>query len=126
LARDGNKSFLPDFLHPSSITPTHPNGVYTVIATGNRQLDRIDLLSQIGIDNPGRDWIAHHISYDPVTNTMQMQLVDQVAHRPAHVGGVNDFQIDTGTKYGTSAATTEAQRRTEAINSNAITTGAYR
>ena len=113
LARVGNISFL-ERQHPSSLTPDNLGGVWNIPATGNRHQDRLDFLDLLGIDNPGRDWHVHHTSWNPDTNMMQVQLVDASTHMSrSHVGGINDFQQETGTRYGTADAREEAQRRNE-------------
>ena len=39
------------------------------------------------------DYVAHHISYDPTTNTMKMQLVRQDVHsKVSHEGGVKQYR----------------------------------
>ena len=46
------------------------------------------------------DYIAHHISYDKETNTMEMQLVHKESHKAVpHKGGVKDYEDQTGQKY---------------------------
>jgi hypothetical protein len=66
--------------------------------------------------DPGRKWQSHHVDYDPETNTMRGQLVDTEYHsNHAHVGGANDFQNETGFKYGSQEAIDEAARRNIAL-----------
>ena len=95
LVSSGNICFISG-LHPSSVSPSNPGGIFEIITTGNRPGDRRALLDAIGIDNPGRGWHAHHVTYNPTTNTMQMQLVDAKTHGSiSHVGGMNDLQLNT-------------------------------
>jgi hypothetical protein len=47
----------------------------------------------------------------PPANLMVGQLVDRLAHRASHNGGVDEFQRDTGLQYDTPEARREALRR---------------
>jgi uncharacterized protein RhaS with RHS repeats len=92
----GQTSFIGDALHPGTVTPNNPGGVYTIKATGSYQGDKAALFGAANIKgsfaNHG-DYVAHHVSYDPKTNTMQMQLVRQDVHsKVSHVGGVKDYR----------------------------------
>ena len=42
------------------------------------------------------EYRVHHVSYDPKTNEMTMQIVKKDPHRIGHVGGAKDFKDDTG------------------------------
>lgn len=100
---------------PSQTTSsTNLHGIFTVDATGSYYDDRKALANAIGIDDPGKNWRAHHIDYDPKTNTMRMQFVHQDYHSYSHVGGADDFYRDTGFKYGSDEAVAEAAKRNEA------------
>ena len=50
------------------------------------------------------DYVAHHISYDPATNTMKMQLVRQDVHSEvSHIGGAKEYrEVHNGEGYGKS------------------------
>ena len=49
----------------------------------------------------GTDYRSHHVSYDPETNKMIMQIVHNDYHKIDHTGGAKQFKEDTGFKYGT-------------------------
>ena len=90
----GQTSFIGDALHPGTVTPDNPGGVYTIKATGSYQGDKAALYGEAKLkESFSPDYVAHHISYDPETNTMQMQLVRQDVHSPvSHVGGVKEYR----------------------------------
>lgn len=92
----GSTSFIGDALHPKTVTPNNPGGVYTIKATGTYQGDKGALFGAAKIKgsfSDHSDYIAHHISYDPETNTMKMQLVKESVHsKVSHVGGVKDYR----------------------------------
>ena len=102
----GNTSFLSEVLHPSTVNSANPNGVYIIKATGSHAGDKKALYAAAGLkESYNPDWISHHVSYNPDTNEMTMQLVDRDAHKIKHKGGVDDFvkhhKID---KYGSEDA----------------------
>ncbi|APU09439.1 hypothetical protein A5M85_03820 [Cellulophaga lytica] len=102
-------------IHPGTITPDNPHGIYTVDATGYNGGDRAALIEKSKIKNPGGNYHAHHIDYDPKTNTMRMQMVHKDYHGThSHIGGGNDFKQDTGFKYGSDDAIAEANKRNKA------------
>ncbi|MFJ1435375.1 RHS repeat-associated core domain-containing protein [Capnocytophaga canimorsus] len=90
----GKTSFIGEALHPKSITPNNLGGVYTIQATGTYQGDKIALYKAIGLkESFSVEYVAHHISYDIETNTMQMQLVKQKIHsKVSHIGGVKEYK----------------------------------
>ena len=94
--RGGATSFLNSVVHPDTINPEHPNGIYTIQATGNYNQDKKELFGEAGLKKSFDDYkgyVAHHISYDPETNTMEMQLVLEEAHsKVPHTGGVKEYQ----------------------------------
>lgn len=97
--------FPGDIVHPGTITPDNPEGIYTIKATGDYLEDRILLAKEAGINMPDSyKWRAHHIQYDPETNTMQMQFVDASYHSHPHFGGAGEFERMTGFKYGSAGA----------------------
>lgn len=98
---------------PQTTNSENLHGVFTIDATGSYVKDREALANKIGINDPGRNWRAHHIDYDPQTNTMRMQFVHQDYHSYSHVGGADDFYKATGFKYGTDEAVAEAAKRNE-------------
>lgn len=90
---------------PETVTPDNPEGIYVIRATGDYTYDRILLARAAGISVPDSDlWISHHITYDPETNTMEMQFVDALYHRHSHFGGAGAFEKITGYKYGSIGA----------------------
>jgi uncharacterized protein RhaS with RHS repeats len=102
LAADSNVVFSPEILHPKTVTPDNPTGIYTVEASGYYGTDKASLYGKAKLKESfdGNQWVAHHISYDPVTNTMQMQLVEVTAHsKTDHVGGVKEYESHNDTKY---------------------------
>ncbi|MCL5247601.1 hypothetical protein M4I21_17405 [Cellulophaga sp. 20_2_10] len=98
-------------IHPGTITPNNPHGIYTIDATGDYFDDRAATSKKAGIKDPGKNYRSHHIDYDPKTNTMRMQIVHKDYHSHPHVGGAKDFQNDTGHKYGTNESRAEAKAR---------------
>ena len=99
--RAGNTSFLPSELHPGTISAKNPGGIYRIPASGNYHDDKVALYAKAGLSEPfSPDYIAHHISYDPDTNSMEMQLVRSESHQKlSHRGGVKDYEEQTGKKY---------------------------
>jgi RHS repeat-associated protein len=100
----GQTSFIGDALHPGTVTPDNSGGVYTIIATGSYQGDKEALYGKAQLkESFSPEYVAHHISYDPETNTMKMQLVKQDVHsKVSHIGGVKDYEAYTGEKYTSS------------------------
>ena len=92
----GQTSFIGDALHPQPVAPDNPGGVYTIKATGSYQGDKAALLGEAKINDSFADYgdyVAHHISYDLNTNTVQMQLVRKDVHsKVSHIGGVKDYR----------------------------------
>ncbi|WP_170974379.1 HNH endonuclease, partial [Citrobacter sp. wls619] len=106
--------FLPDggdVLHPGSISPENPEGIFTIRATGSHVGDKESLLNAINInENSARGWTGHHVDYNPATNEMRMQLVNPDYHGGyGHIGGVKDFEDYTGTAYNKESGITRAQ-----------------
>ena len=99
--RAGNISFLPQDLHPETVSASNPGGTFTVPASGNYHDDKVALYAKAGISESfSPDYIAHHVSYDKETNTMEMQLVHKESHKAvSHKGGVKDYEDQTGQKY---------------------------
>lgn len=99
--RAGNTSFLPSELHPGTISAKNPGGIYRIPASGNYHDDKVALYAKAGLSEPfSPDYIAHHISYDPDTNSMEMQLVRSESHQKlSHRGGVKDYEEQTEKKY---------------------------
>ena len=99
--RAGNISFLPQVLHPETVSASNPGGTFTVPASGNYHDDKVALYAKAGISESfSPDYIAHHVSYDKETNTMEMQLVHKESHKAvSHKGGVKDYEDQTGQKY---------------------------
>ncbi|MCL5247607.1 hypothetical protein M4I21_17445 [Cellulophaga sp. 20_2_10] len=113
----GYMSFIGDALHPDTITATNPGGTFTIQATGDYGLDRKGLYDQSGVkDIWGTDYRSHHVSYDPKTNKMKMQIVHNDYHKIDHMGGAKQFKEDTGFKYGSPEAKAEAQARNKLKN----------
>ncbi|WP_411915719.1 RHS repeat domain-containing protein [Porphyromonas miyakawae] len=92
--RAGNTSFLPSELHPGTISAKNPGGIYRIPASGNYHDDKVALYAKAGLSEPfSPDYIAHHISYDPDTNSMEMQLVRSESHQKlSHRGCVKDYK----------------------------------
>ena len=90
----GQISFIGDALHPGTVNPNNPGGVYTINASGSYQIDKAALYGKANLKAGfSSDWVAHHVSYDPETNTMKMQLVRQDVHsKVSHVRGVKDYR----------------------------------
>ncbi|WP_445677380.1 RHS repeat-associated core domain-containing protein [Pseudomonas putida] len=107
--------FLPeggDVLHPGSVNPGNPEGIYKIKATGNYADDKAALYKKAKINEPmSSRWIGHHIEYHPKSNEMSMQLVNPKYHRHPHIGGAHEFSFITGFKYGTAEAIAEATKR---------------
>ena len=99
--RAGNISFLPQVLHPETVSASNPGGTFTVPASGNYHDDKVALYAKAGISESfSPDYIAHHVSYDKETNTMEVQLVHKESHKAvSHKGGVKDYEDQTGQKY---------------------------
>ena len=117
--KGGDMSFIGDALHPDSITPDNVGGYFEIQATGSYKGDRIALYEKSGIkDIWGTDYRSHHVSYDPETNKMIMQIVHNDYHKIDHTGGAKQFKEDTGFKYDTPEAIAEAERRNKLINEN--------
>jgi hypothetical protein len=89
-----NPVFDPNDLHPDTVTPGNPKGLYPIEPTGSYSGDRQALLDAAGIEDPGSGWVAHHQSFNPDTGEMIMQLVDRTVHQFfTHRGGVKDCGI---------------------------------
>ncbi len=86
----------------------HPNaqGTYTIKATGYHHTDKVALYKAAGLKEgfDSSKWISHHVSYNPDTGEMKMQLVSLEAHKKSHIGGVNDFENKHKVKYNTESA----------------------
>ncbi|MCC8457799.1 hypothetical protein J8L69_09245 [Photorhabdus aegyptia] len=112
--------FLPeggDVLHPKTITPNNPEGLFTIKATGSYADDKINLYKAAGLNEyPSRKWISHHVDYNPKTNEMRMQLVNPKYHSHPHIGGAHEFETHTGLKYGSQDAINEATRRNSQLS----------
>ena len=101
----GQTSFIGSALHPGTVTSDNPGGVYTITATGSYQQDKVALYGKANIkESFSSDYVAHHISYDPATNTMKMQLVRQDVHSEvSHIGGAKEYrEVHNGEGYGKS------------------------
>jgi len=109
--------FPPETVHPGTMTTESPWGIHSYPATGDYATDRASLVEASGLPkDPGRNYQSHHVDYDPETNTMRGQMVETDYHSThPHVGGANDFQEETGYKYGTQDAVDEAARRNAAL-----------
>ncbi|MHA0917724.1 RHS repeat-associated core domain-containing protein [Kosakonia cowanii] len=108
--------FLPeggDVLHPGTVDPVNnPEGLFKIKATGSYFDDKDELYKAAGLnERKSNKWISHHVSYDPKTNEMLMQLVNAEYHAYPHVGGAHEFEKITGFKYGTPQAIEEAASR---------------
>ncbi|CAM3942566.1 RHS repeat-associated core domain-containing protein [Flavobacterium branchiophilum] len=96
LIANGSTSFIGDALHPSTLA----DKTFEITATGNYHDDKKALYKAAGIKEKfSRDWISHHVSYDPTTNTMTMQLVHKDVHKIKHNGGVKEYEDHHQTKY---------------------------
>lgn len=94
-----------------TITPQNPEGLFTIKATGTHAGDKLALYEAAGIKEPvTAKWISHHVSYNPATNEMTMQLVNPNYHSHPHVGGVHDFEKQTGLKYNTDESISAANK----------------
>jgi hypothetical protein len=103
--------FSPESLHPSTVTPGNPAGTYTIQATGYYHSDKVALYEAAKLKESfdSSKWISHHVSYDPSTNIMTMQLVEISAHtKTDHEGGVKDFKDHHKVKYDTEKASKAA------------------
>ncbi|TKI69460.1 RHS repeat-associated core domain-containing protein [Lysinibacillus mangiferihumi] len=108
-------------IHPKTISPNNPHGIFTIDATGSYFDDRAALAKEAGINDPGKNYRSHHIDYDPKTNTMRMQFVHEEYHKYPHVGGADDFKKDTGFKYGSPEAVAEATKRRNKLKGGCVT-----
>ena len=63
----------------------------------------------------GTDYRSHHVSYDPETNKMIIQLVYTSEHKAKlpHERAVKQFEIETGVEYDTKAAKDKAKELNE-------------
>ena len=97
LIANGSTSFIGDALHPSTLA----DKTFEITATGNYYDDKKALYKAAGIkESFSNEWISHHVSYDPSTNKMTMQLVKESDHRRIkHVGGVKEYEDHHQTKY---------------------------
>ena len=108
----GHLSFIREALHPATITPGNPGGTIKIQATGSHAGDKVAVYEKTKIKDVWSDeYRVHHVSYDPKTNEMTMQIVKKDPHRIGHVGGAKDFKDDTGFKYNTPEAIDEATKR---------------
>lgn len=97
--------FQDDMLHPKTITPDNPLGIYTIRATGSYQDDKIIIAQLAKLDDYELAlWRAHHIEYNIDTNQMRMQFADPDYHLKSHFGGAGQFNRLTGFTYGTKEA----------------------
>lgn len=99
-------------LHPQTVKPDNPTGTYKIQATGYHHNDKVALYEAAGLKESfdSSKWISHHVSYDPKTNEMTMQLVDINPHtKTDHIGGVKDFEDHHKTKYNTEQASKKAK-----------------
>jgi len=105
-------TFPSSTLHPSSVTSINPSGTHIIQATGYHHTDKIALYEKAGIKESfdASKWTSHHVSYNPVTNEMVMQLVDTKTHsKTDHIGGVKDFEVHHTVKYNTENASKKAK-----------------
>ncbi|WP_233268519.1 RHS repeat-associated core domain-containing protein [Cellulophaga sp. L1A9] len=93
-------TFPNESLHPKA------QGTFTVKATGYHHADKVALYKSAGLKESfdSSKWISHHVSYNPDTGDMRMQLVSLEAHKKSHIGGVNDFENHPKVKYNTDDA----------------------
>lgn len=114
--RAGNTSFIRNSLHPATVTLDNPGGLIVIQATGSHRADKVAVYDKT--KNPdvwSDDYRLHHVSYDPKTNEMTMQIVNRKDHEGlSHVGGAKDFKDDTKFNYNTPEAIAEAESRREA------------
>ena len=114
--RAGNTSFIGNSLHPATVTLDNPGGLIVIQATGSHRADKVAVYDKT--KNPdvwSDDYRLHHVSYDPKTNEMTMQIVNRKDHEGlSHVGGAKDFKDDTKLNYNTPEAIAEAESRREA------------
>nr|WP_198044743.1 RHS repeat-associated core domain-containing protein [Lysinibacillus timonensis] len=108
-------------IHPKTISPNNPHGIFTIDATGSYFDDRAALAKEVGINDPGKNYRSHHIDYDPKTNTMRMQFVHEEYHKHPHIGGADEFKKDTGFKYGSPEAVAEATKRRNKLKGGCVT-----
>ena len=89
-------SYRRNFIQEQSLQK-NPGGIYRIPASGNYHDDKVALYAKAGLSEPlSPDYIAHHISYDPDTNSMEMQLVRSESHQKlSHRGGVKDYEGQT-------------------------------
>lgn len=93
----------------------NPGGYITIQATGSYSGDKKAMYEKFrNSDIWSKEYRAHHVSYNPQTNEMTMQLVKADPHAVGHIGGVKDFKDSTGFNYDTPEA--EAARRTKTID----------
>ncbi|HIH5778401.1 TPA: HNH endonuclease [Citrobacter werkmanii] len=107
-----------DVLHPGTISPENPEGIFTIRATGSKAGDKEAFLKAAKInESSAQGWIGHHIDYNPATNEMRMQLVNPEYHRGyGHIGGVKYFEDYTGTAYNKESGITRAQELNELLD----------
>ena len=105
--------FLSPTVHPKTVTPDNPDGIYIIRATGDYFYDRQMLALEAGISLPnGKYWNGHHIEYNIDTNEMRMQFAESLYHNYySHFGGAGQFERLTGFKYGSDEAIAYCRRR---------------
>ncbi|WP_029408956.1 RHS repeat domain-containing protein [Treponema pedis] len=112
LGLTGHLSFIGEALHPATITSDNPGGLIKIQATGSHAGDKVAVYEKTkNKDVWSDDYRVHHVSYDPKTNEMTMQIVKKDYHKIGHTGGAKDFKDDTGFKYNTQEAIDEATKR---------------
>ena len=86
-------SYRRNFIQEQSLQK-NPGGIYRIPASGNYHDDKVALYAKAWLSEPfSPDYIAHHISYDPDTNSMEMQLVRSESHQKlSHRGCVKDYE----------------------------------
>ena len=59
-------------LHPSTVSLNNQSGIYIITATGYYHSDKIALYEAAKLKESfdSSQWISHHVSYDPQTNSM--------------------------------------------------------
>ena len=99
-------------LHPGTVSSKNPTGTFEITPTGYHHGDKVALYGEAGLKEgfDASKWTSHHVSYDPKTNKMTMQLVATDVHsKTNHIGGVKDFEGVHDVKYNTESARLKAE-----------------
>jgi RHS repeat-associated protein len=90
-----------DFAGSSALYPS-PNAIVQIEYTGSYPLDFQAANEAAGFARTPKGYTWHHLhDYNPATNRGTMQLVETPTHQAnqPHIGGVSQYESETGKKY---------------------------